>query len=139
MDASIRSASLGPPKREFRASGLKPRLVGGAASGSLAVVEEFSTLHFRSSLSPGSMLDEDLDDRYEVGLKEMRREECNCTTDCFSSFIACNLEAQFRNCIFCFRDNILWRSSSIMNLCFCTSCFSTLLKASFGKCGRLMP
>jgi hypothetical protein len=41
--------------------GLKPRLVGGAASGSLAVVEEFSTLHFRSSLSPGSMLDEDLD------------------------------------------------------------------------------
>ena len=74
MDASIRSASLGPPKREFRASGLKPRLVGGATSGSLAVVEEFSTLHFRSSLSPGSMLDEDLDDRYEVGLKEIRRE-----------------------------------------------------------------
>jgi len=56
IEASIRSASLGPPKREFRASGLKPRLEGGAASGSLAVVEEFSTLHFRSSLRPGSMV-----------------------------------------------------------------------------------
>jgi hypothetical protein len=30
--------------------------VGGAADGSLAVVEEFSTLHFRSSFNPGSIV-----------------------------------------------------------------------------------
>jgi len=30
--------------------------VGGAAEGSLAVVEEFSTLHFRSSFMPGSIM-----------------------------------------------------------------------------------
>lgn len=60
MEASIKSASEGPPKREFRASGLKWRFVGGAAVGSLAVVEEFSTLHLRSSLRPGSMTVNDL-------------------------------------------------------------------------------
>lgn len=65
MEDFIKSASLGPPKREASASGFKPRLVGGAAEGSLAVVEEFSTPHFRSSLSPGSMM---LD---EVGLFEV--------------------------------------------------------------------
>lgn len=57
MEASIKSASLGPPKRAFKASGLRPRFEGGAASGSFAVVEEFSTLHLRSSLRPGSMID----------------------------------------------------------------------------------
>jgi hypothetical protein len=30
--------------------------VGGAADGSLTVVEEFSTLHFRSSFMPGSIV-----------------------------------------------------------------------------------
>lgn len=30
--------------------------MGGAAEGSLAVVEEFSTLHFRSSFMPGSIM-----------------------------------------------------------------------------------
>jgi hypothetical protein len=30
--------------------------VGGLVEGSLAVVEEFSTLHFRSSFMPGSMI-----------------------------------------------------------------------------------
>ena len=58
MDSFIRSASLGPPKREERASGLRPRSEGGAALGSLAVVLEFSTLHFRSSLSPGFMIED---------------------------------------------------------------------------------
>lgn len=52
----MRSASLGPPKRELSASGLRCLLEGGAVSRSLAVVVEFSTLHFRSSLSPGSMV-----------------------------------------------------------------------------------
>ena len=56
MESFMRSASLGPPKREARASGFSPRLVGGAASGSLSVVEEFSTLHLRSSFSPGSIM-----------------------------------------------------------------------------------
>lgn len=48
MDSRIKSASLGPPKRELRASGLRPRFSGGAADGSLDVEEEFSTLHLRS-------------------------------------------------------------------------------------------
>jgi len=56
MEDIIRSASLGPPNSEFSASGLSPRFAGGAASGSLAVAEEFSTLHLRSSLRPGSIL-----------------------------------------------------------------------------------
>ena len=58
MDDSMRSASLGPPKRVARASGLKPRFAGGAASGSLVVVVvEFSTLHFKREFMPGSMVD----------------------------------------------------------------------------------
>ena len=56
MEDFIRSASLGPPKREARASGFRPRFVGAAAEGSFKVVEEFSTPHFRSSLRPGSMM-----------------------------------------------------------------------------------
>jgi hypothetical protein len=48
MEDFIRSASLGPPKRAASASGLRPRLEGGAAEGSLAVVVEFSTLHFNT-------------------------------------------------------------------------------------------
>ena len=55
MLAFIRSASLGPPKRVERTSGSRVR-VGGSAVGSLAVVVEFSTLHFRSWLSLGSMI-----------------------------------------------------------------------------------
>lgn len=57
MEAFIRSASLGPPKREAKTSGLRLRFVGGAAWGSFSVEEEFSTLHFRSWLSPGSMIE----------------------------------------------------------------------------------
>ncbi len=52
----MRSASEGPPNSALRASGLRWRFVGGAAEGSLAVVEEFSTLHLRSSFMPGSIV-----------------------------------------------------------------------------------
>jgi hypothetical protein len=59
MEARIRSASLGPPRREFRAA------ASGASRGSEVVAwadaEEFSTLHLRRLESPGSMVvvDED--------------------------------------------------------------------------------
>ena len=56
MEEIIRSASDGPPKSALRASGFRCRFVGGPVEGSLAVVEEFSTLHFRSSFMPGSMV-----------------------------------------------------------------------------------
>jgi len=56
MEEIIRSASEGPPKSAFSASGFRCRFVGGPVEGSLAVVEEFSTLHFRSSFMPGSMI-----------------------------------------------------------------------------------
>lgn len=54
----MRSASEGPPKSALRASGLRWRFVGGAVDGSLAVVEEFSTLHLRSSFMPGSIVED---------------------------------------------------------------------------------
>lgn len=56
MDSTIRSASEGPPMRALSAAAFKPRFVGGAADGSFAVVDEFSTDHLRSSFMPGSMI-----------------------------------------------------------------------------------
>ncbi len=54
IDSFIRSASLGPPKRAFSASALMV-WVGGAALGSVAEAEEFSTLHFRRVAIFGSI------------------------------------------------------------------------------------
>jgi len=57
IDSFRRSASLGPPKRAERASGLMLREGSAAAEGSEVVdALEFVTPHFRSSLSPGSIL-----------------------------------------------------------------------------------
>ncbi len=60
IEARIKSASEGPPKRALSASGFRCRFVGGAVDGSLDVVEEFSTDHLRSSLRPGSIMGEEI-------------------------------------------------------------------------------
>lgn len=56
IDDTIRSASLGPPSSAFNASAVRPLFCGGPDEGSFDVVVEFSTPHFRSELSPGSMM-----------------------------------------------------------------------------------